>query len=181
MKKISLLKFSLWIAVLMACQLINESTEISMLKPGDEIGSMVITTGVAQAPPLWAFCAPASENEGIKSMDCQVPRLSKLAIGHTFGLVDPALQALDWSELSWELSVDGQSVDLEAFGTYDFVLPDLAARPSPIREIFRQIKAWNVVLLNPTPGAHVLYGAAHTEANTYRWFVNFHVETSVAK
>ena len=86
-----------------------------MLKSGDEIDGMVITTGTSEAPPLWVFCSPALENYGTTTMDCQVPPLPKLAIGHTFGLADQALQTLDWSALTWELYLDGHPLDLESF------------------------------------------------------------------
>ena len=173
MKKVLLLSFSLLIAVVIACQPVGQSTDNSMLKPGDEIDGMVITTGISESPPLLAFCSPALENDGATTVDCQVPPSPKLAIGHSFGVADQALQAMDWSALTWELSLDGHSIDLQAFGIHDFVIPDLAPRPSPIREIFRQMKAWDVVLTNPTPGVHTLHGVARSEADTYRWAVNF--------
>ena len=181
MKKLLLFSFSLLIAVVvLAYEPVWQSAGDPMLNPGDEIDGMVITTGVADAPPLWAFCPPAPKNVGPFTVNCWVPLLPKLAIGHTFGLADPALQTLDWSALTWELSVDGQPVDLKAFGMYDFVLPGLVTNPSPIREVFRQIKAWDVVLTNPTPGLHTLHGVVRTGANTYTWAVNFTVEESLA-
>lgn len=176
MKKFWLLSFNLLIIVVTACQPVRQSTDRSMLKPGDEIDGMVITTGTAKTLPLWAFCSPALENDGVVSVDCRVPPLSRLAIGHTFGLADSALQTLDWSTLSWELDLDGHLLDLEAFGTYDYVMPDLAPHPSPIREVFRQFKAWDVVLTNPKPGMHTLHGVARAETDTYGWVVNFNIE-----
>ena len=177
MKKVWLLSFNLLIVVVgVACQPVGQSTDKSMLKPGDEIDGMVITTGTAKAPPLWAFCSPALESDGATIADCQVPPLSKLAIGHTFGVADPALQSMDWSALAWELYLDEQPIDLEAFGIYDFVMPDLAPYPSPVREVFRQLKSWDVVLINPTPGAHTLRGIARAEADLYKWAVNLVIE-----
>ena len=180
MKKVLLLSFNLLIVMVVACQSIKHSSDKSIRKPGDEIDGMVITTGAAHLPPLWAFCSPPLENDGIMSADCQVPQLTSLAIGHTFSLADPVLQTLDWSALTWELSVDGQSVDLKAFGTYDFVVPDLAPHPSPVRETFWQVKAWDVILTNPTPGAHTLHGIAYSETDTHTWTVNFTVGSSLA-
>lgn len=167
MKKVLLLNFNVLIAVLIACQPVGQSTDNSMLKPGDEIDGMVITTGISEAPPLWAFCSPGLENHGATTIDCQVPPLPKLAIGHTFGLADQALQTLDWSALTWELDLDGHLLDLEAFGIHNYVMPGLAPHPSPIREVFRQMRAWDMVLVNPTPGTHTLHGMARAEADTY--------------
>jgi hypothetical protein len=176
MKKFWWLSLNLLVAVVTACQPVTQSTEQSMLKPGDEIEGMIITTGAAKTPPLQAFCPTALENDGIRSVDCQVPQLPRLAIGHTFGVADQALQTLDWSALTWELDLDGHLLDLESFGTYDYVMPDLAPHPSPIREVFRQVKAWDVILINPTPGRHTLHSVARAETDTYGWVVNFNIE-----
>jgi hypothetical protein len=176
MKNFLLLGFNLLLAVAIACQPVGQSMDNPMLKPGDEVNDMLITTGAAKVPPLWAFCPPSPVNDAVRAVDCRVPSLPRLSIGHTFRLADPVLQTLDWSALTWELSVDGQMVDLEAFGTYDFAVPDLAPHPSPLREIFRQFKAWDVILTNLMPGAHTLHGIAYSQAVTYTWTVNFTVE-----
>jgi hypothetical protein len=180
MKRFLLFTFGLLMAVIMlAYQPIGQSAGDRILKPGDEIDGMVITTGVAEASPLWAFCSHTLETDNVTHGDCQVPQVSKLAIGHPFGGADRALQALDWSTLTWALSLDEHSLDLEAFGIYHYAIPDLASPPSPIREVFRQKKTWDVVLTNPTPGLHTLHGMARAGTNTYTWIVNFTVKTSL--
>jgi hypothetical protein len=121
------------------------------------------------------------ETENILTVDCRVPALSKLAIGHPFEGADQARQGLDWSKMNWELYVDERPVDLEAFGVHTYLIPDLAPHPSPIREIFRQMKAWDVVLTNLSPGMHTLRGTARTETNTYTWVVNFIVKAAHAQ
>ena len=83
------LSFNLLIAVATACQPVTQSTDRAMLKPGDEIDGMIITTGAAKTPPLLAFCPPALENDGVISVGCRVPQLPRLAIRHAFGLADP--------------------------------------------------------------------------------------------
>jgi len=182
MKKFLLFTFSLLIAVvILAYQAIRLSPGDLKFKPGDKIESMVVTTGTAEAPPLWAFCSPTRENDNIISVDCRIPPLPKLAIGQPFDGADQALQASDWSALTWELYLDGYPLDLEAFGSYHYVVPDLAPSPSPIREVFRQVKAWDVVLVNPTSGKHTLHGTASTEADTYTWVVNFTIERSLIR
>ena len=178
MKNLLLLAFTLLFSIVIACQHVGKSVNNPALKPGDEIGGMIITTGMHDAAPLWAFCSPVREDGHARSVDCRVPSLSKLAIGHTLGLADPVLQALDWSTLNWELSLDGQTVDLKAFGTYDYLQPDLALSPSPIREVFREFKAWDVILIHPTSGAHTLFGRAQDESEIYAWTVNFTVDAA---
>jgi len=173
-----LMALQLVIVIAIACEPVGQAMVNSELKPGDEIDGMIITTGVGAVPPLQAFCSPALENENSLTVDCHVPPLSKLAIGHPFERADQALQVLDWSEMNWELYVDERPVDLEAFGVHTYLIPDLAPHPSPIREVFRQMKAWDVVLTKLSPGMHTLHGTARTETNTYTWVVNFTVKAA---
>lgn len=182
MNKILLVAFNvLMISVLITCQSVVElSTDISMLKPGDKVGDMVITTGAAKAPPLWAFCATPQEYNDTITLDCEVPPLPKLAIGHTFGVADLAPQTSDVSELTWTLSLDGQLVDLLAFGTFDIVTPGLANHPSLVREAFRKTTVWDVALENPTLGKHILQGSVVANGRTYAWIVNFTVLLAAA-
>lgn len=150
-----------------------------MLKPGDRIDEMNITTGADQAVPLWAFCLPIVESDRRIMVNCsEISSYPRLAVGHTFGLMDLVPPSLDWSELTWELYLDEQQVDLGAFGTYDFVHPDLALSPSPIREVFRKVTVWDIVLVNPTPGVHILQGIAKVENEIYIWVANFAIETA---
>ncbi len=150
----------------------------SMLEPEDKIDTMVITTGVEAATPLWAFCLPTIKNDHLITADCGAVSFSKLTIGHTFGVMDLASEGLDWSNLKWELYLDGHPIDLNSFGTYSFVHPDLALDPAPIKEVFRSVRVWNVVLENPTPGPHVVYGHVRSGNETYTWIVNFIVATT---
>jgi hypothetical protein len=96
-----------------------------MLEPGDQIGSMVVTTGANDAPPLWAFCSKSLEGKGSYILDCRAPVLASLGVGNIFLYADEAITNLDWSELVWELSIDGQKVDLESFGTFEYVVPSM--------------------------------------------------------
>ena len=157
-----------------------------MLKPGEKIDDMAITTGVEDAFPLSAFCSATKENDHSIRVDCgELSVCANIAIGQTFGVMDLIYamnlipQPINWEELVWEMSVDGHPIDLEAFGVDDFVHPDLARSPSPVREVFKMERLWNVVLVNPTPGMHRVQGQAQTRdgAATYTWVVNFTVAT----
>lgn len=157
--------------------IVTRLSPMPRLQPGDDIAGMRLTTGAVTAPPLWAFCSPGVKTDGVVHVECQVPALPRLAIGHTFRVADQALQAMDWEALAWELTLDGQALDVQAFGLHEFAIPELAPWPSSVREIFKRGRAWDVVLINPTPGAHTLSGVARAETATYRWVVNFTVET----
>jgi len=151
-----------------------------MLKPGEKIDDMVITSGIEDAYPLSAFCSPTKENDHSIRVDCgELSVCANLAIGQTFGVTDLIPASIDREDLTWIMSVDGHPIGLEAFGVSDFVHPDLALSPSPVREVFKVGRLWNVVLVNPTPGIHTLQGQAQPrdEAAPYTWVVNFTVAT----
>ena len=173
MKKFLLLSFGVLIAVVSACQ----SMDASMLKPGDEIEGLVLTTGAENAPPLWAFCSVIQQGDNAITSHCSVPSMiTTLAIGHVFMVADEALADRDWSEFTWKLLIDEQTIDLDRFGTYHFAMPSMPANPGPVREVFETFTAWDVVLTNLKPGSHTLQGLAQSKTDTYTWIVNLIIE-----
>lgn len=164
------------LCVLTACQAAGQPLSAEMFRPGDIIDGMSLTTGAAEAPPLWAFCSGSQESDHVKTFNCRAPVLPTLAIGHIFLFADETLTNLNWSELVWELSIDDRAVDLGLFGTFDYVMPSTPQSRSPIREVFEKAIAWNVVLTNLNPGEHTLRFLAQSETDSYTWFVNLMIE-----
>jgi hypothetical protein len=162
--------------MLTACQAAGQPPSAAVLKPGDTIDGMVLTTGAQDAPPLWAFCSPGQHNGNTTTSDCSVPVLPRLGIGHLFMVSDDTLSDLDWSELTWQLSIDDQPVDLEAFGTFEYVIPVTSKSPSPVREVFKNFTAWDVVLTNLSPGEHTIHGVAQIGTDSYNWVVNLIIQ-----
>jgi len=158
--------------MLTACQAAGQPISAQMFQPGSIIDGMSLTTGAKDAAPLWAFCSPAQYSSNSTATDCEAPLLSKLAIGQFLMPGDEPLTRLDWSVIRWELSIDDQPIDLQSFGTYDFVLPAMSHDPSPIREVFVKFTAWDVVLTNLTPGEHTLQGSAHMGTDSYTWIIH---------
>lgn len=144
-----------------------------MLEPGDKIVDMVITTGVEDAFPLWSICTPKKVDDHLIMADCGELSYDNLAIGHTLGVMDLVDPSIDWEELNWKMFVDGHLIDLDAFGVYEFVHPDFPSKP--LGEVFKQLRVWDVVLVNPAPGMHRIHGQAHTPdgAEPYTWLVDF--------
>jgi hypothetical protein len=159
-----------------ACQVAGQSPSGAMLKPGDTIDGMSLTTGAANAPPLWAFCSQAQYVGNTTTSDCNVPVVPRLAIGHILIPGDDTLTRLDWSEISWELTIDGQPLDLKSFGTYDFVLPAMSHDPSPVREFFAQFTARDVVLMDLSPGEHIIQGLAQMGSDSHTWVIHLTIE-----
>lgn len=150
-----------------------------MLEMGDDINGMVVTTGTADATPLEYFCTFEVDEEITTSIDCQVPPVQKLEIGHMIGVSGRALQELDWSELVWQVYLDGYQLDLVSFGEDYDVAPEIMSSLSPIREVFKQRKTWDVMLINPTFGMHTLHCTAKTGSVVYSWVVNFMINSTV--
>jgi hypothetical protein len=151
----------------------------SMVTVGDEIDGMTLTTGAADAPPLEAFCSNSPEGKGSYILDCRTPALASLGIGNIFLYADDAIRNLNWSESVWELSIDGQEVDLESFGTLDYVVPNMSKNASLGREFYQDCRrgtAWNIVLTDLKPGHHTLWFVALSDTESYTWFVNLEIE-----
>ena len=162
--------------VITACQSAGQPLNAAAFRPGDSINGMSLTTGAADAPPLWAFCSGSQEGDYSKTFNCRAPALPTLAIGHLFLLSDEPFAGLGWSDLAWELSINGQAVDLESFGTFDYVMPSMAKGPSSVREVFQKATTWNVVLTNLNPGEHTLRFLAQNDTNSYTWLVHLVID-----
>lgn len=150
--------------------------EAALLRAGDSIDGMTLSQGAGEARPLWAFCSNSPEGKGSYILDCRAPALPALGIGNIFLHTDEGITNLDWSDLVWELSIDAQDVDLESFGTFDYVRPSLSKNPSPVREVFKRGTAWDIVLTDLTPGHHTLWFVAQSKIESYTWFVNLDIE-----
>ena len=163
------------------------------LQPGDSIGEMSLRSGGSEGPPIWAFCVPVFGSLGVTTTECGVPPLPELAIGHGCYAADEALRDSVWEAHTWELYLDGQPIDLDAFGTEegDLVLMPGQVGYDPNKEVIAKLRGWDVVLVNPTAGAHTLRSVAHFsqqvsngfhtfEAATYELVVNFSVEAAPA-
>jgi hypothetical protein len=147
-----------------------------VLQPGEKIDGMVVGTGIKNAYPLSAFCTPKKENDHSIRVDCrELSMCANLGIGQAFGMMDLIPPSISWEDLTWQLSVDGHPIDLEAFGLYEFAYPTLAPSPSPVREVSKVARSCDVVLVKPTPGDHTLQGRAQSQdgATVYTWVVNF--------
>ena len=167
----------------------------SLVKPGGKIGEMTVTTGSAklQGPPLWAFCSPAIPNPGVTTTQCDVPPLAEIAIGHGWFTATAELREANWKVMVWELYLDGQQLDLNAFGAYDDDLPQKGLPgQDPNKEIITKLRTWDVLLTKIQPGAHKLRSVVHIKqdvndgfepckAGTYELVVNFNVSNTPPK
>lgn len=169
------------------------ATTMAMLKPGDKIDEMLISTGPGEmdGPPIWAFCPPAfSEEPGVKTIECSVPPLPELPVGHGWFAADEAKRDASWKSMDWGLTIDGQSVDLNTFGAVDVDLPQTGLPGhDPDEEVITKLRTWDVLLSGLAHGPHTLQSVMHasqdiddgfhiTKAGTYKLLVNLTVEAA---
>jgi hypothetical protein len=164
------------LVLLAACQAANQPLNAAMAQPVEEIQGMRLATGAADAPPLWAYCSPSQENTHIRTFNCNAPAWQTLAVGNLFLLTDAAILNRDGTGLVWELAIDDTIVDLESYGTFDYVMPAMPASPSPVREVFARVTDWNLVMTNLNPGEHTLHFRAQNDTAQYHWLVNLVIE-----
>lgn len=149
----------------------------SLLSLGDTINGMTLSKGPDDAHSLWAFCFNSPEGEGSYLLDCHVPALASPRIGNLLLYANEAIPNLDWSDLVWELSIDGQAVDLEPFERFDYVVPSMSKiLSSPVLETFKRGTGWNIVLTDLKPGQHTLWLVAESKMGSYTWFVSLDIE-----
>jgi hypothetical protein len=160
----------------MAYQAAGQPFSAAMFRPGDTLGGMTLTTGAQDAAPVWAFCSPAQHVGNTTTSDCSVPLVPRLAVGHIIMPGDDALSRLDWSEIRWELTIEGQPVDLKSFGTYNFALPARSHSPLSVKEVFVHFTAWDVVLTNLNPGQYTIHGLARMGAESHNWVIHLTIE-----
>jgi hypothetical protein len=122
-----------------------------MLRPGDKIGEMTIEQGAPTLirPYIWQFCEymPDEHTPTSSAGDCEVPLMSGVTI--TFGwLAKESKFQSNWDAMTWELSIDGYKINLEAFDWHEF---DYPAHGEGNKE-----RSWIINLKNPSPGRHNL-------------------------
>jgi hypothetical protein len=125
------------------------------VKPGGKIGTMTLVRGVAYESDLELFnvgsCNANFTKPGRYHRACEIPRVRKVYIGAAFyAQTKKALDRL-WNHTTWTATLDGHPVSLAAFGTTD----------SPRRN-GAFVRAWNVILVDPTTGKHTLHYRART-------------------
>lgn len=143
------------VLTLTACYPQAEPDE-TWLKPGDLIGEMQVVKSEFKNVDLSIFnyCEPYLGSQPVTlTFECQVPQSYLLFVG--YGEIANSIAELNkkWESKTWTLYLDGNPVDLSAFGTLDV-------------DLGKKIRVWNVALENPSLGAHVLRYEARDEQSS---------------
>lgn len=136
--------------------------ESGPIRPGDDVGGMVLTTGTPGERDIFEFCDPIVIEPGIYERQCAVPALPRVGLGHGFLAPSRRELAREWNAKSWKMTLDGRRIDLKAFG----VLPDRRlVEPGAGGLVW--LRQWNVVLTDPKPGSHTLRYVARYSGGTW--------------
>jgi hypothetical protein len=162
--------------LLAGCQTAQPSSRDDASRPGETVAGMSLTTGMQGSRPLQALCSPTQWSSTSMTAECSVPASSRLPIGQVFMLADHGFNSLNRSEITWDMAVDDQPLDLEAFGTVRYVIPDMPSSPSSIKEVFRMVDVWDVVLTDLAPGEHIVTGHALYGTNIYTWVIHVSIQ-----
>ncbi len=120
-----------------------------------------------------------TEFPGIQTVDCTVPWVDELFIGLGVHAEDVAQRDALWDARTWELHIDGQTVDLPAFNIADF--------DSELDGANYEYRVWRIRLRKIPPGEHTLRYVMHVNqeiendpeaqpVGTYELIVNFTFE-----
>jgi len=144
MKRLALIVFILWMAgLLVACAQPKPTESSDLIRPGDMVGDFLVTTG-EDGNFTYGFNVDCSEEGSEQKTNFSCKSTVGEVVNITTGIYDDTKSGkLDeyWSNSNYQLSIEGRSVDLQAFGTVEYNHP-----------IVGVIRYWNVVISTSKPG-----------------------------
>jgi hypothetical protein len=141
------------VAVLCAALSALARADSVTIEPRTRVNGMLVvqsSSRQSETSLFGGYCDPVVLTSGRRSRNCgTIPRWSRLYVG--YGLfARPSSIERAWKATTWKLWLDGQPIDLTAFGTSDRVLPKYG--PADGKDVV--LREWSIVLVRPTPGAH---------------------------
>ena len=129
------------------------SVSQGVIEPSTRVKGMLVVQGPAQRTEtrlLGLFCDPVVLRPGRRTRACGlIPRTTRLYVG--YGSFEPQAKIdAAWKATTWDMWIDGERVDLSAFGTTDRWLvnyPPAGGKDVVLRE-------WSITLIRATPGRH---------------------------
>lgn len=128
---------------------------LTTIQPSTRVNGMLVVQGPGQRSQVRLFsdwCDPVVLTPGHRTRNCgRIPYAPRLFVG--YGLYDSQNKIeRTWKASKWEMWIDGERVNLQAFGTADRWL--LKFGPAGNKDVV--LREWNVTLIKPTPGRHAL-------------------------
>jgi len=135
---------------------------IDFVEPGDKIGGFLVTTGVP-GNVTYSWELDTSIRPGPDQSTEDVPMGTNLNISTAVydGTYSGKLEAV-WAEATYELYIDGQPVDLAAFGTVDISNP-----------LVGTMRAWNVVVVADMPGQFTVHDWGVAGGDSFEYLTTY--------
>lgn len=127
---------------LSACAKATPQSNEEMINPGDKIGDILITIGEGE-DIIFVTKLHCPFDKNTQTESCEQPVGTKVNVSNGI-FADPSIQkTLDelWSEQTYEMFIEGHPVNLQAFGSIDF-----------INSVVGTVRVWNVVIVSDKPG-----------------------------
>ena len=113
-----------------------------MINPGDRIGDFLITTGAGE-DVIFVTKLSCPFDDSTQTESCEQPVGAKVNVSQGIIADRSKGKTLDevWSGQTYEMIIEGRSVNLQAFGSVDFSHP-----------VVGTVRVWNVVVVTDRPG-----------------------------
>ena len=125
-----------------------------MINPGDKIGDFLITTS-GDEPVIYTTQVHCPFTQSTLTETCEFPIGTKVNVA--LGVYGDSVEKLDayWSDQTYEMTIDGRVVNLQAFGSIDI--------PDPFVHMLR---LWNVVIVSDVPGKIAIHHSGKMAGET---------------
>jgi hypothetical protein len=113
------------------------STPIAMLQPGDTVNGVLVTKGTKDT--IYGFDLPCTQKDNIFTCTTIFGNSTNVTTA-VYGFTPEELQS-NWETFTYTITIEGQLVDLPAFGTIDFIHQQTGL----------YMRAYNVALISTDP------------------------------
>lgn len=146
------------------------------LSPGDTVNGLTLKTldvgpeskrltGIGDCVRISAEPPPDAGDFTLKRV-CSVPLVEDLVLGSGWVAKDAATLETNWSSLSWELYIDGERVNLEAFGFSDYDRVDVVDGA----EMTVKVRTWRVGVDALTSGIYEMRSVTRVSKDVFDGF-----------
>jgi predicted esterase len=112
-------------------------TPIAMIQPGDTVYGVLVTTGTKDT--IYGFDLPCTQKDNIYTCNTTFGTPTNVTAA-VYAFTPEELQS-KWETFTYTITIEGQPVDLPAFGTIDFIHPQSGL----------YMRAYNVALTSTDP------------------------------
>jgi hypothetical protein len=112
-------------------------TPIDMIQPGDTVNDVLVTTGTEDT--IFGFDLPCTQKDNIFTCTTTFGKSTNITSA-VYGFTPEELQS-KWETFTYTITIEGQPVDLQAFGTIDFIHPQTGL----------YMRSYNVALTSTDP------------------------------